>query len=651
VTSVLRVLLVEDTETDAKLIAFELRRVWPLLEVERVDTADAMRGAFERKVWDVVLSDWSMPKFSAAAALGVMKERRLDLPFIIVSGTIGEETAVEAMRAGAHDFVLKDKLGLLRPAIERALRDGEERAARRQAEDALRQSEMRFRRLADSGIIGIVVAEVEGKILDANDSYLRMLGYSRAELLDGPVRWSDLTPPELAHLSLRAAEQLRATGVAPPWESESLGKDGRRVPVFMGAAMLEHAQFIVVLADLTERKVAEAGRARAESALRQSEEQLQQAQKMEAIGRLAGGVAHDFNNILSVILSYGELILDGLRPSDPLRGDVEEITKAASRAAGLTRQLLMFSRQQVVAPKVLSLHEVLTPMMQMMQRLLGADVELVVVAPNAAGRVKVDPSHIEQVVLNLVVNARDAMPTGGKLTIETANVELDDEYASSHLPSRAGPHVMLSVSDNGSGMSQETQARIFEPFFTTKEVGKGTGLGLSTVFGIVHQSGGNVWVYSEVGIGTTFKVYLPRVDAEADVLRVSAAPRTLRGTETILLVEDEEQVRAILLSILRRQGYHVISAPNAMEALALSEVRTESIDLLVTDVVMPKMSGPELAKRIAPMRPNMKVLCMSGYTDDSIVRHGVLDSGVAFLQKPITPSALASKVRAVLDET
>ena len=628
-TDALRVLLVEDTESDAKLIALELRRAWPLLEIDRVETSDAMHAAILGHAWDVVLSDWSMPKFSAPAALAVLKEHSLDLPFIIVSGTIGEETAVEAMRAGAHDFVLKDKISLLRPAIERALREGHERAARRQAEDALRQSEMRFRRLADSGIIGVVVAEIGGKILDANGKFLEMAGYSRLALLDGAIRWSDLMPPEFAPLGADALLQLQATGVSPPWESELLRKDAGRVPVFLGAAMLEHAQFIVVLADLTARKQAEAGRAHAEIALRQSEEQLQQAQKMEAIGRLAGGVAHDFNNILSVILSYGELILDGLRPSDPLRADLEEMTKAASRAAGLTRQLLMFSRQQVVAPKVLSLHDVLTAMTQMIRRILGEDVELVIVPPKAAGRVSVDPSHIEQVVLNLVVNARDAMPTGGTLTIETTNVELDEDYALSHLPSKSGPHVMLTVSDTGSGMSQETQARIFEPFFTTKEVGKGTGLGLSTVFGIVHQSGGNVWVYSEPGIGTTFKVYLPRVDAEVDVLRAPGAPKTLRGTETILLVEDEDQVRTIAVNILHRHGYQVIAAPNATEALLLSQKHTGKIDLLVTDVVMPKMSGPELARRIAPSRPEMKVLCMSGYTDDSIVRHGVLEIGRA----------------------
>jgi two-component system, cell cycle sensor histidine kinase and response regulator CckA len=323
-TGVLHVLLVEDSATDAKLVLRELQRMGHPIESECVETADAMRAALERKRWNLVISDWSMPKFTAPAALAIVKEKGLDLPFIIVSGTIGEESAVDAMRTGAHDYVLKDKLGRLTPAIERELRECEERKARRQAEEALRESEARFRRLADSGIIGIVTADVQGNILDANEAYLSIVGYSREELLRGVVRWDDLTPPEFAHLAARAVEQLQESGVAPPWETASFRKDGSQVPTLVGVAMLDFPKCIAFVADLTERRQAEAGRMQAEEALRQSEEQLRQAQKMDAVGRLAGGVAHDFNNVLSVILSYGELILSDLKPTDPLRADIDE---------------------------------------------------------------------------------------------------------------------------------------------------------------------------------------------------------------------------------------------------------------------------------------------------------------------------------------
>jgi two-component system cell cycle sensor histidine kinase/response regulator CckA len=389
-------------------------------------------------------------------------------------------------------------------------------------------------------------------------------------------------------------------------------------------------------ADLTERK-------RAEKALQETERQLRHAQKMEAVGVLAGGIAHDFNNILSVILSYGELVLSDLKPGEPMRGEIEEICRAGKRAADLTRQLLAFSRQQVTEPKVLDLNDLLAGADKMLQRILGADVDLVSLPTSPLGRVRVDPGSMEQVIMNLVVNARDAMPTGGKLTIETCNVVLDAAYAQSHLPAKTGPHVMMAVSDTGIGMDRETQARIFEPFFTTKEMGKGTGLGLSTVFGIVQQSGGSVWVDSEPGKGTTFRVYLPRVDAAVDAVRSMAPPTTLRGSEVILLVEDDDQVRTVAHDILRRSGYQVIAVRHAGEALLHSEGHPGTIDLLLSDVVMPQMSGPELAKRLAQSRPNMKVLCMSGYTDDSIVRHGVLSASIAFLQKPITPETLTRR--------
>jgi CheY-like chemotaxis protein len=370
---------------------------------------------------------------------------------------------------------------------------------------------------------------------------------------------------------------------------------------------------------------------------------------MDAVGRLAGGIAHDFNNMLSVILSYSGLILAELKPTDSTRDEIEEIHAAALRAGELTRHLLMFSRQQIVAARVLALNDVVAGTEKMVRRIVGDDIDFITVPAPGLGRVRADPGQIEQVIMNLVVNARDAMPKGGQLSIETGNVELDSDYAREHWGVTPGPHVMLAVSDTGVGMDQATQARIFEPFFTTKEVGKGTGLGLSTVFGIAQQSGGSVSVHSEPNAGTTFRVYFPRIEADLDVARPpSSVPATLRGSETILLVEDQVQVRAAAALILQRNGYRAIVAQSAGDALLLAEKHRGDIHLLLTDFVMPQISGLELARRIAPTRPELKVLLMSGHTDDSIVRHGVLDGRIAFLQKPFTPESLTRKVREIL---
>ncbi len=389
-------------------------------------------------------------------------------------------------------------------------------------------------------------------------------------------------------------------------------------------------------------------RKRVEEALDESEEQLRQSQKLEAVGQLAGGIAHDFNNLLTVIGGYSSMLLGRLPEDNPHRPSLEEIKKASDRASALTRQLLAFSRKQILQPRVLDLNLVVTDLEKMVRRLIGEDIDLLTVTSPVLGKVKADRGQIEQVLLNLIVNARDAMPKGGKLTIETRNVVHSEEYARRHA-ALAGPYVMLAVSDTGCGMDAAIQARVFEPFFTTKASGKGTGLGLATVYGIVKQSGGNIWIYSEAGQGSTFKVFLPRVD-EAGGDEEEAISRSLPlGTEMVLLVEDEEQVRVILQQILEGQGYQVLSASNGDEAISISQNLEWDIKLLITDVVMPQMSGRELAERILEVRPKLPVLFMSGYTDDAIVRHGLLDEKLNFIQKPFDSASVARKVREVLD--
>jgi signal transduction histidine kinase/CheY-like chemotaxis protein len=386
---------------------------------------------------------------------------------------------------------------------------------------------------------------------------------------------------------------------------------------------------------------------------RKHEEQLRQSQKMEAVGRLAGGVAHDFNNLLTAIIGYSELVQSRLDQADPLRCEVEEIGRAGHRAASLTRQLLAFSRKQVLQPEVLDLNAVITDIDKMLGRLIGEDIEMTAFPNPNLGCVMADPGQIEQVIMNLAINARDAMPQGGKLIIQTANVTLEDFYTDKRgLNLKPGPYVMLTVTDTGQGIDENILPHIFEPFFTTKEQGKGTGLGLSTVYGIINQSDGDIWVETEPGRGTTFNIYLPRVDSPAQEQQASK-PResSFSVSETILLVEDEDMVRKLVCEILKMNGYNVLQAANGREALPICEAHAGPIHLMLTDVVMPQMGGRELAERIASLRPEMKVLFMSGYTDDEIVHHEVPDAGIAFIQKPFTPDSLERRVRDLLDQS
>jgi signal transduction histidine kinase/ActR/RegA family two-component response regulator len=435
------------------------------------------------------------------------------------------------------------------------------------------------------------------------------------------------------------AKQLAGEKVSA-YEVELLAKDGKRIAVEVNTKLILQDGVPVgvqgIARDVTKRK--------------QLEEQLRQSQKMEAIGQLAGGVAHDFNNLLTAINGYSSLALQRVEDGHPVKPYLEEVKKAGDRAANLTRQLLAFGRKQILQPVPLNLNAVVSDMNKMLRRLIGEDIELTAKLDPDLGRVMADPGQIEQVLVNLIVNARDAMPQGGNLIIETTNVEIDSGYVSGQVGVQTGSYVKLAVSDTGVGMDEETRNRIFEPFFTTKEKGKGTGLGLSTVYGIVKQSGGNIWVYSGAGKGTTFKVYLPRAKSIARVNKEKVEEATPRGgSETVLLVEDEEVVRGLARRILEQAGYSVVEASKADEAIRFCEEHGNEVDLLLTDVVMPEMSGKELADRLKTQRPDLKMLFMSGYTDEAIVHHGVLDSSVEFIQKPFTPAGLIEKVRDVLD--
>ena len=511
----LDLLQVEDSESDASLIVRLLANAGYDVNAERVVTAAQMRAALERQSWDVIVADFYLPQFDAPAALAVLRSAALDIPFIVVSGAMGEDRAVGMMKAGAQDYVMKSNLARLAPAVEREIGDA------------------------------------------------------------------------LARRELRRTEAER-----------------KRIEV-----------------------------------------QLQQAQKLESVGRLAGGVAHDFNNLLTVINGYSDMLLENRRPDDPIYETVTEIRTAGERAAGLTRQLLLFSRKQVTKPQPVNLNDIVAEVEKMLGRLIGEDVRLESLLSPSLGHVLADPGQLHQVLMNLAVNARDAMPAGGTLSIDTANVDVDASYVEQHPEMKPGPYVRLKVGDTGIGMTKDVQSHLFEPFFTTKKPGEGTGLGLATVYGIVKQSDGSIWVYSEPGGGTTFSIYLPRVDAGTNLPReLAPSHESLRGTETILVVEDQDQLRKMAVRILRDYGYEVIEAASPEEALLNSERHASPIHLMLTDLIMPGMTGPELVDRIKPLRPSMEIIYMSGYSE-----HRIPDLAGAYLAKPFSPEALAIKVREALD--
>jgi PAS domain S-box-containing protein len=632
-----RVLLVEDSPLDARLILELLRgQHRPVFAPRHADRLSTALEAVREQEFDAILLDLGLPDSQGLGTLARFLEAAPEVPIVVSTGLDDEETGLEAMRLGAQEYVLKNHWSS--EGLSRVLRYAQER---KNVDRRLRESEEQYRMLFDSHPVPMWVYDTETfAFLAANDAAEEHYGWSRAEFLAMTV--ADLVAPEQrpalleALAAARGDHAARYLGTGRVWTH--VKKDGTRIEV-EGASneirFLGHPARLVLASDVSER--------------RRFEAQLIAAQKMEAVGQLAGGIAHDFNNLLTLILGFGDLLGEELGADHTGLVSLEQIRQAGKRAAELTRQLLTFSRKQVVQPRVVDLNEALKVIERLIRPLIGEDVELIIRLAPGLGRVRADPGQLEQALLNLAVNARDAMPSGGRLVLETADRELDEAYARLHPGVEPGRYVMIAVADSGHGMDEATLARVFEPFFTTKQPGKGTGLGLATVHGIVGQSQGHVTVESEPGRGTTFRIFLPRVIRgvlEARAGRDEPAPG---GTETVLVAEDLAPLRSLIGRILRSAGYTVLEAAGAEEAFAQGLGEAAPIHCLLTDVIMPQMSGRELADRLLRERPGLAVIFMSGYASEVIGHHGVLEAGTHFLQKPFSRQALLHKLREALD--
>jgi PAS domain S-box-containing protein len=757
----LKILYVEDRVPDMELALKELQRAGIGPEVKRVEREEDFIRELESSACDLILSDYRLPGWNGMDALKAVTTRNLNIPFILVSGTVGEDAAVECIKSGAWDYVLKDNLQRLPLAVKRALRDRQEAALRMQAEEKLRESEMQYRLLFEANpnpmwvydidttqflqvnqatveqygftreeflsmtikdirpqeelqrflaeyevwdktsnidggmwihskkdgtrmtvqvtsraltfqgrnarlVLGVDITEKleaekqrwasqelfatvfhsnpegitistfdEGRYLEVNPSFSKIVGFERDELLGKTAL--ELGIWRRKEDRARLFEQIRENKPLIGFETEFTTKSGNVRQVQISAAHIQFQGIKCLLGhirDVTDQKTLE--------------HQFRQAQKMESVGRLASGVAHDFNNLLMVIGSSAEM-LEEIKDFEKAGRHIAQIRSATNKAASLTRQLLAFSRQQVLQPKVLELNRVVEDLWKMLPRLMGEDVEMIKALDPAAGRVSADPGQLEQVIMNLAVNARDAMPKGGKLILETSNVAVDENYVRRHsVEMKPGPYVVLALTDTGIGMDAATQTRIFEPFFTTKEVGKGTGLGLATVYGIVKQSNGFIWVYSEPGLGTTFKVYFPRNDAPVEASReLPVGPVQAVGTKTILLAEDEPVLRESIAEYLRARGYEVLEAGSGPAAVGVCETHRGSIDLLITDAIMPGFGGQQVAKRVSERYPAIRIVYTSGYTDRAL-DPGINGPRAIFLQKPFSLQVLGETVRRLL---
>jgi two-component system cell cycle sensor histidine kinase/response regulator CckA len=636
----MNLLLVEDSGDDAELVLRELRHagidpVWT-----RVETEVDFLAALQQKP-DIILSDYSMPRFGGLRALELLRESGLRIPFILISGAMGEDVAVEAMRGGATDYLLKDRLGRLPSSVRRAMEEARLRTGRAHAEAELQESRNRLQLAVTAGRVGLWDWDLVTNKVHFSPEWKLQIGFTDEEIgEDFHELRSRVHPEDLARTVQCINNFLACQDSGFEVEFRLRHKDGN---------------WRNVLVQATEVRTPEAGRTRVLGSQVDVTDWVElqslalQSQKMEGLGRLAGGIAHDFNNLLTVILGVTDLARLDLKKNDPLRLNLDQIYTAGIRASELTRQLLTFSRRQVMTMKVLNLDKAIQEMEVMLRRLIEKNISLVFEPGENLGRIRAGEGQIQQVVMNLVMNAGDAMPSGGTVVIRTANVTVTGPSSSQFPAVAPGEYVLMSVSDTGTGMDEATRARLFEPFFTTKEPGRGTGLGLATVHGIVRQTGGNIFVQSEPGKGATFRILLPRVPEPAvQVLAPQAKARQGSHGERILVVEDQQALRHLVGAMLQSGGYSVVLAENGAEALRLLEQQSEQVDLLLTDIAMPGMNGRELAARASALRPGLRVLYTSGSADHSISRNGIREDNARFLSKPYTANELALKVREAL---
>ncbi len=640
----LQILMIEDVEADFLLIDRHIRRSELQAEVRWVKDGDELRAALDEGGWDVVLSDYNVPGLDFMNTLEVIKKRLPEQPIIMVSGSVGEEIAVELLKNGLCDFVLKDRPHRLIPAIKRSLNELAEKKRREAAEQKLAYNEQLMRAVLEGTSDGIFVKDRQGRYLLINEAAAQFVGYEVEAVIGRDDTF--LFPPEIAEKIMARDRMIMEKETQTREEWITTHNDKQFVflvtngPIFDRQGRV-NGTFGVAL-DITERK-------RAEEEQKKLQAQLNQAQRMESVGRLAGGVAHDFNNMLSVIIGYTEVALDKVAPTESLYNDLQEILNAGKRSADITRQLLAFARKQIIAPRVLDLNETVEGMLKILRRLIGEDIDMVWLPGKGLWPVNIDPSQIDQMLANLCVNSRDAIAGVGKITIETGMVTFDEAYCADHADASPGDFVLLSISDDGCGMSKETLDKIFEPFFTTKKLGEGTGLGLATVYGIVKQNNGFINVYSEPNQGTTVRIYLARHSEHISKTEQDDTDKIQSAQgETVLVVEDEEAILRLIAKILTKLGYSVLTSSSAQKAINLVKDHPGDIDLLITDVIMPEMNGRDLAKRLLALRPDIKCLFMSGYTASVIGKQGVLDEGMHFMQKPFSSKVLAAKVREVL---